>query len=76
MNRRIGEIVNQNDESLENMAEELRKPREEVGPLHKKKKTGPVFIPPGLSVSNDSVPNDILKFIFIFMFFNNIRTIF
>ena len=70
MNRQINEKVNQNDESLEDMAEELRKLREEVGPLHKEKKTGPVVIPPGLSVSNDPVLNDSLKFIFIFISFS------
>ena len=50
--------INQNDENLGNMAEELQK----------KKKAGPVVIPSGLSVSNDSVYNDSLKFIFIFTF--------
>lgn len=70
MNRQIDEKVNQNDESLEDMAEELRKLREEVGPLHKEKKTGPVVIPPGLSVSNDPVLNDSLKFIFISIHFS------
>ena len=52
------------------MAEELQKLWEEVALQQKKKKAGPVVIPPDLSVSNDSVFNDSLKFIFIFTFYN------
>ena len=68
MNMQIDEKVNQNDENLGKMTEELRKLREEVALLQEEKKTGPTVIPPGLSVSNDSVLNNSLKFIFIFKF--------
>ena len=60
--------INQNDKNLGNMAEELQKLCKEIAPLQKKKKAGPAVIPSGLSVSNDSVYNDSLKFIFIFTF--------
>ena len=50
------------------MAEKLRKRRKEVALRQKEKKEGPIVITPGLSVSNYSVLNDNVKFIFIFMF--------
>ena len=64
----IGEEANQNEENLENLAEELQKLLEKVTLLLKEKKTGTFVIPSGLSMSNDSVLNDSLKFIFIFTF--------
>ena len=69
----IDEEVNQNDENLGNVAEKLQKLLEKVPLLQKKKKKkkkGRSFfvIPPGLSLSKDSVLNDILRFIFIFTF--------
>ena len=68
MNRQIDEKVNQNDETLGEMAEELQKRWGEVALFQKEKKAGPVVIPFGLTVSNDSVLHDSLKFIFIFAF--------
>ena len=64
----IGEEANQNEENLGNLAEELQKLLEKVALLLKEKKTGTFVISFGLSVSNDSVLNDSLKFIFIFTF--------
>ena len=64
----IGEEANQNEENLGNLAEELQKLLEKVTLLPKEKKTGTFVIPAGLSVSNDSVLNDSLKFIYIFTF--------
>lgn len=64
----IDEEVNQNDETLGNMAEELQKLLEKVALLQKVKKVTAFIIPADLSVSNDSVLNDSLKFIFIFLF--------
>ena len=64
----IGEEANQNEENLGNLAEELQKLLEKVTLLLKEKKTGTFVIPAGLSVSNDSVLNDSLKFIYIFTF--------
>ena len=60
VNRRIDEKANQNDETLGNMAEELWKLWKEVALFQKEKKAGPVVIPPGLSVSNNSIVNDSL----------------
>ena len=60
--------ANQNEENLGNLAEELQKLLEKVTLLLKEKKTGTFVIPSGLPVSNDSVLNDSLKFIFIFTF--------
>ena len=68
VNRQIDEKVNQNDETLGNMAEELQKLRGDVALFQKEKKAGPVVIPFGLTVSNDSILHDSLKFIFIFTF--------
>ena len=64
----IGEEANQNEENLGNLSEELQKLLEEVTLLLKEKKTGTFVIPSSLSVSNGSVLNDCLKFIFIFTF--------
>ena len=64
----IGEEANQNEENLGNLSEELQKLLEKVTLLLKEKKTGTFVIPSSLSVSNGSVLNDCLKFIFIFTF--------
>ena len=64
----IGEEANQNEENLGNLSEELQKLLEKVTLLLKEKKTGTFVIPSSLSVSNGSVLNDSLKFIFIFTF--------
>ena len=64
----IGKEANQNEENLGNLSEELQKLLEKVTLLLKEKKTGTFVIPSSLSVSNGSVLNDCLKFIFIFTF--------